>query len=133
MSDMAGKWNERYGRSDTEWFAGKDPSILGRLTVASWRQERGDAPARVIDLGCGEGRDAVHFARQGWQVSAVDAASAGVRKAERLAEEAGVTLARVWRGDLREASLAGYDLFFAHNSLSGLGEECLPTLARIRA
>jgi tellurite methyltransferase len=134
MTDTAGKWNERYGESDTEWFAGKEPSILGRLTVSSWNQAKGDGPVRVIDLGCGEGRDAVHFARQGWAVSAVDVASNGVRKTQILAAEAGVALESIWCGDLRDTDIsAGYDILFAHNSLSGLADDCLPTLARIRA
>lgn len=133
MADRAEKWDERYGASASEWFFGKEPSILGRLTVSSWRQEKGEEKARVIDLGCGEGRDSVWFARQGWSVTAVDLSAAGVRKTERLAAEAGVTLESIWRGDLRDADLSGFDLLFAHNSLSGLDDDCLPTLARIRA
>jgi tellurite methyltransferase len=46
--------------------------------------------ARVLELGCGEGRDSVFFASCGCDVTAVDVSAAGLRKAERLARSAGV-------------------------------------------
>lgn len=41
---------------------------------------------RVLDIGCGEGKDAVFLARNGYSVTAFDAAQAGVEKARQLAE-----------------------------------------------
>jgi tellurite methyltransferase len=41
--------------------------------------------ARVLDLGCGEGRDSVFFATCGFEVTGVDVSPAGLQKAERLA------------------------------------------------
>jgi tellurite methyltransferase len=41
--------------------------------------------ARVLDLGCGEGRDSVFFAECGFDVTGVDIARSGLSKAERLA------------------------------------------------
>lgn len=41
---------------------------------------------RVLDIGCGEGKDAVFLARSGYAVTAFDAAKAGVEKARQLAE-----------------------------------------------
>ena len=46
--------------------------------------------ARVLELGCGEGRDSVFFARCGCDVTAVDVSAAGLRKGDRLARLAGV-------------------------------------------
>ncbi len=51
------------------------------------------APGRtVLDIGCGEGKDAVYMAQQGYTVTAFDLAKAGIRKANRLASERGVKL-----------------------------------------
>lgn len=41
---------------------------------------------RVLDIGCGEGKDAVFFARNGYDVSAFDITEAGLDKARRLAD-----------------------------------------------
>ena len=43
-------------------------------------------PWRVLDIGCGEGKDAVFLAKNGYQISAFDVADAGLEKARRLAE-----------------------------------------------
>jgi len=58
----------------------------------------------VLCLAEGEGRNAVHLAGLGYRVTAVDSSAAGLRKAERLARERGVTLECV------HADLADYDL-----------------------
>ena len=47
-------------------------------------------PGRVLDIGCGEGADAVWLAEQGWQVTAIDTAEAAVGRARELARERGV-------------------------------------------
>lgn len=47
-------------------------------------------PLRLPDIACGEGKDAVFFARNGYSVTAFDAAQTGLEKAERLAAQAGV-------------------------------------------
>ena len=59
--------------------------LMYRLGFAPWERrdvpevwrplfEGPDAmePARALDIGCGSGRDAVHLAGHGWQVTAVE-------------------------------------------------------------
>lgn len=43
-------------------------------------------PYRVLDIGCGEGKDAVFFARCGYSVTAFDISQSGIDKAKTLAE-----------------------------------------------
>ena len=43
-------------------------------------------PYRVLDIGCGEGKDAVFLARNGYRVTAFDIADAGLAKARELAK-----------------------------------------------
>ena len=45
---------------------------------------------KVLDIGCGEGKDAVFFARCGYDVSAFDISEAGIEKTKRLADKAKV-------------------------------------------
>ena len=47
---------------------------------------------KVLDIGCGEGKDAVYMAVKGYDVTAFDLTENGIRKTLRLAEENGVTI-----------------------------------------
>ena len=57
-----------------------------RMCYEVMRLKPPTAPLRLLDMCCGEGRDAVFFANNGYVVSAFDAADAGLDKGRRLAE-----------------------------------------------
>ncbi len=68
-------------------------SAVGRwLRERVWRELAAafPAPARLLELGCGSGEDAVWLARQGHEVTAVDASSAMLAVACAKAAAAGV-------------------------------------------
>ena len=71
------KWNQRYAGAELVWSKTANAELVCQA---------GDlAPGRALDLGCGEGRNAIWLAQQGWLVSAVDFSEAGISKARRLA------------------------------------------------
>jgi SAM-dependent methyltransferase len=86
-------WDERY--SEPGYVYGTEPN--GFLASVTDRVPRG----RVLSLGEGEGRNAVHLALGGRDVVAVDASQVGLEKAERLASERGTAITTV-RADLRD-------------------------------
>jgi SAM-dependent methyltransferase len=102
----AAHWDERYASADQLW-SGDPNSIL--VEVASFR-----SPGRVLDVGCGEGADAVWLAAQGWDVSALDISGVALERAEKHAKEAGVSVHWVHSG-LVDAGLpaASFDLVSA--------------------
>lgn len=51
--------------------------------------------SKILDVGMGEGRNAVFLARKGYKVTGVDISSAAIRKASRLAQEFGVRIKAV--------------------------------------
>jgi len=78
MAGMDAKaWNERYRASELVWSAGPNQVIEAELAEMQ--------PGRAVDLACGEGRNAIWLARQGWQVTAVDFARDGLDKGRVLA------------------------------------------------
>ena len=79
----ADAWNARYDTPELVWKG--DPNQFLPAEVA------GLAPGRALDLACGEGRNAVWLATQGWEVTGVDFAGVGLAKAEQLASDKGVT------------------------------------------
>jgi tellurite methyltransferase len=79
------------------------------------------AGARVLDLGCGEGRDSVFFAERGFDVTGVDVARSGLAKAERLAGARGVRVRWVC-GDIgglatRRLGDGSFDLVYSCGSV----------------
>jgi 2-polyprenyl-3-methyl-5-hydroxy-6-metoxy-1,4-benzoquinol methylase len=72
-------WDERYAATDLVWSA--EPNRFVEQIVGSW------SPGRALDIACGEGRNAIWLARQGWEVTAVDFSQVALRKAEALAED----------------------------------------------
>ena len=100
-------WDARYAESAQIWS--------GRPNVVLEREAAALDPGRALDLGCGEGADAVWLARRGWQVTAVDISGTALRRAAGHAESAGVAERIDWqRRDLGESFPDGtFDLVSA--------------------
>ncbi len=73
-------YEERYRKSGYYW--GVKPSFM---CFDILKLLPPDKPLRLLDAGCGEGKDAVFFAKNGYCVSAFDITESGVEKAKRLA------------------------------------------------
>jgi tellurite methyltransferase len=59
---------------------------------------------KLLDIGCGEGKDAVFFARNGYDVTAFDISDAGIEKTKRLADMARVNV-KVFKADITDFRL----------------------------
>ncbi|MFD2398945.1 class I SAM-dependent methyltransferase [Prauserella oleivorans] len=70
-------WDRRYTGAEFEWTTEPNRFVVEQTT--------GLTPGRALDLGTGEGRNAVWLAEQGWTVSGVDFSTVGLDKARRLA------------------------------------------------
>ena len=80
-------WNRRYETAELVWTAEPNRFLVAETASLT--------PGSALDLGAGEGRNAVWLARQGWQVTAVDFSDIGLAKATQLATAAGVEVATV--------------------------------------
>lgn len=87
-------WNERYGGAELVYGAAPNEFLQ---SVADRIPRQGTA----LDIGAGEGRNALFLASLGLDVLAVDQSDVGMAKAGRLAKERGLAL-RTQAADLRE-------------------------------
>jgi SAM-dependent methyltransferase len=51
------------------------------------------SPGAALDVGCGEGADAIWLAQRGWQVTAVDLSTVAIRRGATHAAQAGAEIA----------------------------------------
>ncbi len=95
-------------------------SLLAQQTLRL-AAERG--PGRAIDMGSGEGADAIRLARLGWQVEAIELTEAGTSKIRSAAKEAGVAI-RVHQADIRDFEPVGvFDLVICNGVLHYIADK----------
>ncbi|MFE2843245.1 class I SAM-dependent methyltransferase [Streptomyces scopuliridis] len=75
-------WEDFYRAKDAVWSGNANPILVREVT--------GLASGTALDLGCGEGADAIWLARGGWRVTAVDVSSTALDRAAGHAAAAGV-------------------------------------------
>lgn len=56
-------------------------------------------PGKALDVGMGQGRNAIYLARKGWQVTGFDVSSAGLSEAKKLAAAADVQIKTILASD----------------------------------
>jgi SAM-dependent methyltransferase len=76
-----GFWNERYRSSPHIWSGKPNPQLVAEIANV--------VPARALDVGCGEGADAIWLAQLGWDVVAIDISSVALERAAEHAKAAG--------------------------------------------
>lgn len=128
-------WEESYREHEPGWFFGSEPSALARRLVHYFRRMEIPIEGKLLDLGCGEGRDALYFASLGFEVDAVDGSPTAVARTgealAKLAQDGGV--ARVDHADLARMTWRGdYDVIFANNSIQFAGEDALRVIEDVR-
>jgi thioredoxin reductase/SAM-dependent methyltransferase len=74
-------WDERYGSTHRVWSGNPNPHLVTTATEL--------APATALDVGCGEGADAIWLAAHGWRVTGIDVSTAALDRAAKHAVEAG--------------------------------------------
>jgi SAM-dependent methyltransferase len=77
-------WDERHAACEPIESPEPDPTLVEEIGPL--------APGRALDLGAGDGRNAVWLAAQGWDVTAVDFSQVAIDRGRALAEREGVTV-----------------------------------------
>lgn len=116
-------FDREYAAYDRYWWRGANRYSLSPADHtafnAAWLAmaiRRG--PGRALDLGAGEGADAIRLAKLGYQVDAIDLSAVACEKAERFARAEGVSI-HVRNESVETADLARgpYDLVLMNGCL----------------
>ncbi len=90
-------WDARYASAPAIWSGKPNPQLVAEAADLT--------PTTALDVGCGEGADAVWLAARGWQVTALDISQVALDRAAAHARAAGAEVAEriTWQqADLTE-------------------------------
>lgn len=83
--DMDGDfWDATYSERPTIWSGQPNAQLVAEVANLS--------PGSALDVGCGEGADAVWLAQRGWDVTAVDISRVAIERASAHASDAAVSI-----------------------------------------
>jgi SAM-dependent methyltransferase len=104
--EVQAEWDRRYAEREQLWSGQPNGALVAEVA--------GLPPGRVLDVGCGEGADAIWLARGGWDVTALEVSGVALERAAGHARDAGVAVRWV-HAELAQAPLppASFDLVSA--------------------
>lgn len=80
--DVGRFWDERYSDRETLWSGQPNAALVTEAGALH--------PGRALDVGCGEGADALWLAAQGWFVTALDVSRVALERAAAQAARLGI-------------------------------------------
>lgn len=103
-------WEKTYSELDAKSFGDASKEILELIPMLP-------AGAQVLDLGCGDGRNAIPLARAGFDVTGIDISRAGIQKLNTLSERNGLSI-QAEIADMTVYEIRNtYDLIISHGCL----------------
>lgn len=101
-------WDRHYTRHPDTWSGAPNAVLVDETDDLR--------PGSTLDLGRGEGGDAIWLAQRGWRVAAVDVSSVVLSRAAGHARSAGVADGIVWKRHDLDATfpVGSFDLVTAH-------------------
>ena len=126
---MSKFYENKYKAEELYW--GNQPSSIARILFQKYPPHEYQ---KLLDVGSGEGRDSLFFARNGYQVTGFDSSAEGVKKSLAWADELKFSV-NFFQADINEYRLQEfYDVIFAsgafHYILPPLREEILSNYKR---
>ncbi len=113
-------WDARYRSADTIWSGNPNPQLVAQVADL--------APGTALDVGSGEGADAIWLASRGWHVNGIDVSTVALDRAAQRAAEAGAAVAD--RITWQQADILSWDPPPLQFDLVSAQFLHLPTLAR---
>ena len=97
VAAQAAQWDARYRERDGAMWSGRPNGRLVAEVLAL-------TPGRALDVGCGEGADAIWLAQHGWTVTAIDVSDIAIRRARETPHPDGASIEWIC-GDVLQTSL----------------------------
>lgn len=117
---MTLKTNYENWYAGDDYFWGTEPAELCYELIKLVSPGKG---VKVLDIGCGEGKDAVFMAKQGYEVYAFDITENGIAKTKRMAKENGVEI-NAFIADVNDFSIdETFDIIYSTGTIQYLDDD----------
>jgi tellurite methyltransferase len=123
MADDQMSWDEFYQKIE-----GREPRPLLLEVLKAFATEDSPGPRDAIDLGCGDGTEAIALLAHGWNVLAIDAEPSAIRRLLEKVQEEGAVPLQTQVAKFEELALPSADLIHASFSLPFCQPEYFDTL-----
>jgi SAM-dependent methyltransferase len=97
---QAAEWDARYRERDRAMWSGRpNGRLLAEVAAVT--------PGAALDVGCGEGADAIWLAQHGWTVTAIDVSEVAICRAREASDRASASVDWICGDVLQTPFLAG--------------------------
>jgi len=104
-----------------EYYWGLEPADFLDHLIELTANRKGKV--KVLDIGCGEGKDAVYMAQKGFDVTAFDITESGIKKTKELALSKNVSI-NAFVADINDFCLAEqFDIIFSTGTIQYLQDD----------
>lgn len=104
-----------------EYYWGLEPADFLDQLIELTANRKGKV--KVLDIGCGEGKDAVYMAKKGFAVTAFDITESGIKKTKELAQSKNVPI-NAFVADINDFSLdEQFDIIFSTGTIQYLQDD----------
>ncbi|MCK4752618.1 MAG: methyltransferase domain-containing protein [Planctomycetes bacterium] len=115
---MSNLYDRRYNQQKYYWGVRPSPICFEVLKILP-----PEKPLKLLDIGCGEGRNAIFFARNGYDVTVFDTSEKGLEKTKMLADKTSVKI-KVFNANIKEFRLSEkFDILFSTGVLHYIPKE----------
>ncbi len=94
-------WDVRYSAAEQVWSGNPNGVLVAEISDVT--------PGTAVDVGCGEGADAIWLAHREWDVTAFDVSAVALARAAEHVEKAGIRV-QLLHGGLLDLPAAQFDL-----------------------
>lgn len=95
-------WDQKYGEKDQFWSGRPNPALMAQAAALT--------PGRALEVGCGEGADAIWLSQRGWHVTGLDVSQVALDRAAQAANDLHVDVTWVRSSIAEFGSHEPYDL-----------------------
>ena len=122
---------EKYYEGEDYYWGLEPASFLDELVEITGKSA---TELKVLDIGCGEGKDAVYMAERGCEVTAFDITESGIRKTKLLAAKKGVEV-NAFVADINDFNIDyKFDVIYSTGTIQYLFDDCIePFFEKIKS